>query len=142
MWPVASTAWLTGNENGTQSGTKHGQCTPPAENVSPQGLHQRLGCPLVHGKQEQKCPDGIPSAHCLTRTMPDVPDRAGAGAETQPSDNTAIPASPNSHQSRTSSLVQESGTLSQLQHWRPVGLKNWQKETSWFQLPPGQLDLA
>lgn len=47
----------------------------------------------------------------------------------------------NSLQSSTGSLVQKSGILSQLRHCGPVGLKNWQKETLQFQLPPGQLDL-
>lgn len=89
MWPVASTAWFTVYEKDAQSGTKHDLCTPPMENVLPHGLHWCLGCSSVHGKQEQKCPDGIPSAHCVPGTMSDVRDRAGAGAgaEAQLSNN-------------------------------------------------------
>lgn len=144
MWPVAFIAWFTVYEKGARSGAKHAQCTPPAENVLPQGLHQRLCCPPVHGQQRQKCPGGISSGCCVPGTVSDVPDRAGA--EAQPSGTVALLASPancrNNHQSSTGSLVQKRGTPSQFQHCGPVGLKNWQKETSQFQLPPSQLDLA
>lgn len=88
-------------------GTKHAQCAPPAENALPRSLH--LSCPPVCGKQEQKCPDGIPAAHCVARTMSDVPDRAGAGAEAQPSNNAAIPPSP------ASCTLQEQPSE---QHWQ------------------------
>lgn len=98
-----------------------------------------LGCLQAHGKQEQKCPDGISSAHCVPGTMSDMPDRAGTGAEAQPSNNVAIQASPpscrNNSQSSTSSLLQKRGMLLQLQNWGPVGLQNHQKESWHFQLP-------
>lgn len=105
-----------------------------------------LGCLQAHGKQEQKCPDGISSAHCVPGTMSDMPDRAGTGAEAQPSNNVAIQASPpscrNNSQSSTSSLLQKRGMLLQLQNWGPVGLQNHQKESWHFQLPPGEKDTS